>query len=318
MKKYYLLLAVLSFMMVCNTHSQTNIYHPFPDSNASWREMSWLSDIQINPNNPFVIYDEHIISLGGDTVIGNVHYKKLLQTGYRSCTNCNDHPIPWGFYTDSLIGALRQDTALRRVYFFNLSYSSEIILYDFNLQYGDTISDSVFVGIGGTVTSVDSILVGNNYRKRFKIGAFKGHIIEGIGSAYGLLNTMAWYIEQGSGLYCFNQDNFTYYNQDSIGSNSPFTDSSFDDCSLASGIKEIKNNVTLKIFPNPANNILYIHQTSDSDYQLIITDIIGTIMYNKTLNLIDNSVTIASWSDGMYFYEFKNKNGSSTGKFIKE
>jgi hypothetical protein len=92
------------------------------------------------------------------------------------------------------------------------------------------------------------------------------------------------------------------------------------------GINEItQNNNGVLIYPNPASTILNIHtQFSNSNSQLIISDITGREIHKETLTGIDNSISISNWSEGIYFYEIRG-NGINNpvsqifrGKFVKE
>ena len=83
--------------------------------------------------------------------------------------------------------------------------------------------------------------------------------------------------------------------------------------------KVAENNIT--IYPNPANTILNIHsnsQPSTLNSQLIITDLLGNEIYNETLNGIDNTISISTLSQGLYFYEIRSDNDIARGKFVKE
>ena len=89
------------------------------------------------------------------------------------------------------------------------------------------------------------------------------------------------------------------------------------------GIPQISQpNNSILIYPNPANTILNIHllnsQLSTLHSQLIIIDVLGNKVYAETLTGIDNSISIAMWSEGVYFYEIRGGNESARGKFIKQ
>jgi hypothetical protein len=73
------------------------------------------------------------------------------------------------------------------------------------------------------------------------------------------------------------------------------------------------------IFPNPASTILNIHQSTPSpNQQLIITDLLGTEVYKEMLTGIDNTISISTWSAGIYFYEVRSNTDIARGKFVKE
>ena len=86
------------------------------------------------------------------------------------------------------------------------------------------------------------------------------------------------------------------------------------------------NNKTnsISIYPNPATTLLNIHHsTSTSQETLLITDLLGTVVYKENLTGIDNTISISTWSAGIYFYcltpALSNGEGVSVrGKFIKE
>src|SRR2546428_7387968 len=61
-----------------------------------------------------------------------------------------------------------------------------------------------------TVTSIDSILIGNNYRKRWNTNS-SFSIIEGIGSTLGLLDFCYYLVSPTNFLICFHQNGQTLY-----------------------------------------------------------------------------------------------------------
>jgi hypothetical protein len=87
----------------------------------------------------------------------------------------------------------------------------------------------------------------------------------------------------------------------------------------ASGVEEIAGKSAITLFPNPATTLLNIHQSIPSpNQQLIITDLLGTEVYKEMLTGIDNTITISTWSAGLYFYEVRSNTGIARGKFVKE
>ncbi len=86
------------------------------------------------------------------------------------------------------------------------------------------------------------------------------------------------------------------------------------------GISNIlKMNNTILVYPNPATTLLNIHQSLPSpNQQLIITDLLGTEVYKEMLTGIDNTISISTWSAGIYFYEVRSNTDVARGKFVKE
>ena len=90
-------------------------------------------------------------------------------------------------------------------------------------------------------------------------------------------------------------------------------------CPTELGINEITTSQSISIYPNPASTLLNIHHsTCTSPETLLITDLLGTVVYKEELHGIDNTISISTWSAGIYFYEVKSEKESARGKFIKE
>ncbi len=85
-------------------------------------------------------------------------------------------------------------------------------------------------------------------------------------------------------------------------------------------IESITNKTSISIYPNPATTLLSIHQSMPTpNEQLIITDIMGTEVYKEKLTGISTTISISTWSAGIYFYEVSNSTSSLTiarGKFV--
>lgn len=234
MKKLFL----ISFLFIIasaakQSQGQTNIYHPFPDSNAVW---TWEFCVS-NPNPACGSYPNF---LNGDTVVNSIAYHKLF--GYS--------PSP------TIVGGIRNDTVSKKTYFicFNSSsppncssHLSEKILYDFSAGIGDTVFYGT-CGISYIVTSIDSIqLLDGTYRKRFKCNnCFGGEVIEGIGNNGNLIcgtqDGMAYL-----SLLCFEQDSTTLYTQSPSMYNPAYPNS----CITLVGMQEQNATFSLTISPNP-------------------------------------------------------------------
>jgi len=80
-------------------------------------------------------------------------------------------------------------------------YGERVLLYDFSLNVGDTFDNGLpntYGGSGYYVASIDNVLVGNEYRKRYNFlkpeqTHFSFSVIEGIGSDRGLSFPMDGY-----------------------------------------------------------------------------------------------------------------------------
>jgi hypothetical protein len=203
----FLIIGILSI-------AQSNVYHPFPTSNAIWREH--LGDYQCSCKN-FQYY------IAGDTIISGLRYQEIRQSGANLVEN------PQGFctfqiynYFNLYVGAYRNDSVNMKVFMIPADSLNEHLLYDFDLKLNDPLPPSLLGNSAGEyyVTVIDSILIGNEYRRRIiysqdtLFAYYWGCFIEGMGSEYGLLGnngSLSMPFECGTTLLCFKQNNQTVY-----------------------------------------------------------------------------------------------------------
>ncbi len=226
-------------------YTQTNIYRQFPDSNAIW-------------NVTYGGYQapscsKYSYTLFGDTIVNSKTYKKIRKqysnypystSGY--CDWCCPSPTNIVYS-----GALREDTIARKIYYLPVGNNTDTLLYDFTLTVGNSIPlgwnnwcSSMYVG------SVDSVLIGTNYRKRWNmhisnndcLSAYASSVIEGIGNTFGLLERLDFF-ESGGNLDCFSQNNKTLYPMYSETSG----------CGLVTSIDELSA-VGFSVSPNPLSS----------------------------------------------------------------
>ncbi|MGE5393923.1 MAG: hypothetical protein ACM3P1_04210, partial [Candidatus Saccharibacteria bacterium] len=185
-------------------------YHPFPSKHTLWTELV------TGPNfEDYHGFDSFALK-NSDTIINEKLYHKL----YRSTDTL--------FTEAKLCGGIREEN--KRIYFYAIdsvpypgmytypSKKKEIILYDFSLKLGDSISnrDNYHTGSDyAKVIKVDSILTEVGYRKRWTFGKAPlrpytdAQWIEGIGSIKGLLFVLGDIPMNGpyNDLMCVRQEN---------------------------------------------------------------------------------------------------------------
>ncbi len=151
-------------------------YVPFPTENAQWN-VFYSSNVNDAPMDTTLLQ----YSLQGDTTINSIVYHKV-------CRNIGtiDNPIYKG------VGGLREKD--KKIYYSGIGYTthfgsgnSEYLLYDFTKQIGDTVwVDKTHTQIKYIIENIDSVSIGNKYRKRYKVSEGRlpvsDYIIEGIGS----------------------------------------------------------------------------------------------------------------------------------------
>jgi hypothetical protein len=231
-------LLIIGFIVIISySFGQTNVYHPFPDSNAVWLQSSWYND-----GTGCLMSDDHNLYISGDTVIGSHTYHKLYKNGYKSgfCPPPAT-PFPPYYYFGEYWGAFRQDIINKKVYLFE--YGQDTLAYNFNLNVGDTLPGSFINGFN-FVNFIDSVLVGNHYNKRFWLSNGWNNnytaLIEGLGSTYGAFAQLVIPFESGSNLWCVKMNNQTVWNYDTTFP-----------CTLITKIDDIGEPIRTSIYPNP-------------------------------------------------------------------
>ena len=230
----------LSFLLLTFKigHSQTNVYHPFPDSASVWNIHYGAYCFSNGTGNA-----DYSIVISGDTLISSQTYHKLITQYVQDFSTGTCGPTGILGYR----GAIRQDKINKKVFFVPPSNSTVQLLYDFNMQVGDTvkgyIEGATLSGIPDIVQSIDSVLVGSNYHKRWKTNSIYGvSFIEGIGSTYGLIERSPGNVTDQAGylIMCFKQNGITLY------------PSTATNCDILTSVNSIEKNLNqIKIFPNP-------------------------------------------------------------------
>lgn len=302
MKK--LLLILINFLFCTFVNAQTSVYHPFPENNAIWNITAqgccWI-DCPSPPNpNPIIGDYNFSYSFSGDTIINGSTYRKILKTGtaYEHCNFGNFINNWYSIY--EYAGAIRQDTAARKIYFISAANSNECLLYDFSVSVGDTINNCE---CQTTVASIDSVLIGSNYRKRFNLSTSPSiSIIEGIGSTSGLLEPLCPFEYFGT-LDCFSLNEQTLY------------PNSATDCILTTSIGYSENSPNrINIFPNP----FFSQATLQTNIQLknatlTINNCFGELVLSIK-NINGNAVELSrgDLATGIYYLRLSQNNQTIT------
>jgi hypothetical protein len=216
----------------------------------------------------------------GDTIINSKSFYKL----YESVKSIY---YPLGYPDTTLhqyLGAIREDTS-NRVFFKNLYDTAEIIIYDFNLQLGDTIrlwSQDI------VVENIDSIEICGKFRKKYWItGPSRTEsLIEGVGFSNGLLgysHLSSTVAESYYRLDCYTEKHNLLCME----------------CDLLF-LNQSNRSVSSILFPNPAQNGLYINSTRNIQ-KIQLVDIMGKIIYTKeNIKSLSFYLELKNYKPGMY------------------
>ena len=296
MKKQYLLTIVFIITRLL-TFSQT---YQFPDSAVSWSETQIIYG---GPGDPW-IYSVGRLETDGDTSIFGIDYKKLSWFEY--CDTIPQSTV--GYYrVDSLKVFFRDNISIAIPPFVNLPYvsfmfsdTSEVLLYDFSLQVGDSFQFQT--GLIDSVSSIDSILLNGSYRKKinFQNMYTNGNIgpyywIEGVGSTYGFFPS--YYIFENELFFnCFSTLNDTI----SFGGSCPCSSVGINENNLA--------NNEVRIMPNPCSSSTKILFPIDKLHTFYIFDLLGNEVKNIKFRGKEFHLDIGDLNKGIYILRTENDN----------
>lgn len=288
MKYLWTIVSLICVSYVVNAQN----YMPFPTSSDSavWFESAWSNS---GGGGYYELYSN------GDTTIDGLAYTKIYRKYDASIA---------GFYW----AAIREHNKviyLRDVYYENLV--ADTILYDFNVQVGDTLN---WFGTGITsnpvqVLSIDSVQVNGNYQKRLELAtqvfssAF--YVVEGIGSNKGLIPIYLEF-EQTQDLHCFR-----------LNSNIIWQDNwSNSGCYVST--KELKSNSKITINPNPTTDFFNLTFETIESRTFMIFNQLGQVVLNEQSNDSDVRLDVQTLPKGFYVLAIQTEKGTVTKKIVKQ
>jgi len=257
--------------------------------------LSSQAQITMLDGNPRWVYrnedDQHNflnyvqLVLGNDTTINGLEYKSVNDFRY--------------------VG-LREDSGI--VYIYIPDISAEKILYNFNLEVGDTMYESTYHYMGGlpfvVITEIDSMDSPQGVRRVY-YNSSGIEFYEGIGAAIGLYYQPQYMpsLSGGVGIGCFEQ-----YGLSQLHSPNATTGCG----SLDMSVNE--NKITAPdIYPNPVQNQLYIETDKNTPQNIRLSSIDGKYIQSYLL-IHQLSIDISILTPGMYIIQGKGW----TKKIIKE
>lgn len=263
-------LLILIFTLLTGfAKGQTSVYHSFPDSNAAWNfhfESYCFSKGKGDEN--------YSIILSGDTIINSKTYHKLTTPYVKSFSTGT-----CGGKTTGYKGAIREEKAIKKVFYVSTTDTIEKLLYDFNMNVGDTVKgyiQSFSLPTADIVISIDSVLVGSTYRKRWKINSdYNIQIIEGIGSTYGLFEHSPGSVTDlpDYSLICFQQNGQSLY---------PNATANCQHITPVYTIDKFSNHIN--VFPNPSTGYFIIDFNNSEIKEIKLSDLNGNVVLQKKTN----------------------------------
>ena len=297
MKKLFI---IPFFIFSLSAFAQSSVYHPMPDSAAIW---NFDHSFFCQWGGAHVRYS---LTLDGDTLLNGIHYKKLYmpRADYVPSYQCYPQDTISGYK-----GALRQDTSARIVYIVPPDSLTEQLLYDFKMNVGDTVKGYLAGYFPNIVVSVDSVMVGASFRKRWMVDETNNvYFIEGIGSTYGLIRALP-----GGAIIDYDQIDFLCFQQNGV-TLYPDTNSQ---CGLILSRSEIPvPQEAVRVYPNPSDSWIQIDIDLHADVEEIrLTGLNAQLLYQRFL-LEEKSVRIDYLENGVYILTVITKDQQRINKKI--
>jgi len=292
--------------MVYSFNAQSQSYYPIIETNKYWDQ----SNSSANDSCFFLPNAYRYEFTSDDTVINGGYAYRFTKA----------HPLfgegdsglicpPFRADTNSYLFAwLREDTSTRKVYVYSqISNPTDQLLYDFNLNIGDTLHSDY--ASQGSILVLDTIqmvtLQNGEIRKQYIFNQPWISYIEGIGGVRGLflpLNTPQPFTTT---LYCVKKSGINLWG------------------SLCStvflGISKDMN-ISCKVFPNPFYDELNIRIENSKltkQIEFEIFDLNGTTVFTNELQNPNTSFSLSKLTSGFYIYRIKMESSTHYGSLIK-
>jgi len=271
-------------------------YCPFDFENGLWETDDYIPFGQYQYTAHYAEYNEYTI---GDTLVNDsLLCYKLFRTGKTCHYNTDDcstgRILP---FSEHLGLICEQD---KKVY-----YNGDV-LYDFNVEVGDTISHWWEMYSGTiTIAEVDSIEMCGKMRRRLKMvhDWIPTYFIEGIGSTAGLIPRYRDY-ESASILECYSDQNCE-----------PcllINDTEEDEEEEEQGEEETPQ-IDAKVYPNPFSNYIFIN-VEIVDYAVNLYNSSGQII--KTFEN-ESNLELAELPSGVYVLGIHSQDNIFYEKIVK-
>ena len=301
------LLLLFLFLHHCSSNlwGQANVYHPFPEDTASWVVHTYSNPCQGYCNSNYY-------EMRGDTILNSVSYNKIYHRDAHFYYITPPTVVGATYGSLKYIGAVRQDSINKKVYYIDSTMTKDTLLYDFSLNLGDTIRPLYKANMALKITKIDSILINNNYHKIFyffNITSVEWSLIEGVGwggDFFGIL------------YYAGGSYNLTCFSGNLVGGSGGFGGN---ECTYTLGPtvgihKPEATSIYFRAYPDPSNGIFTIKNENGRINLISIYNTIGEIIFQSTILNPQSTIDLSSQPNGIYFLQLKTEAGIVNKKII--
>ncbi len=292
-----LILLVCTLLLGSNLLAQNDAYKPIISPNISW-DMQFGYVTSPNPICELEYGGRYFFN--GDTIINDLVYYQLHK--YPIISLSEFYCPPYAVVNSGMDKTdifIREDTTERKVYIWednSVPPSPEYLLFDFNLEVGDTLN-SYFNGGGGLIVdSIYMVTLENGETRRvwdFNSNYFplEVYYIEGIGGNHGLFTPLPIPLEDSYRLICVKENDELLWGAECI--------------EIYNSIEETLANPT-QIYPNPTSTHLWINRKNATPATIQLININGQIVHTQKLTAPQSQINVSTLQKGIYFYKIGN------------
>jgi hypothetical protein len=260
------------------------------------------------PYKPYDFWTTSFLHTESDTLMNEKHYKRLISCDDSLCGK------------KSLKSYIREEAG--RVFMANKT--EELLLFNFNLQQGDTMIMDFFIKIGVRyyirVDSVKSIVLHDQkertaqyvtvfdyYGSKLSGMSLNDVFVEGVGSLkFGIEYPIGFFVTGSAGcwpnLLCLHTGNHLTY-----------SNPNFNTCYLSTGISEIQQQKLVQVSAN--NNTLEIRLQNTNVGRFSVFDLQGKTILSQTINQAVSQFCMPG--TGVYLFRFETDKGEfQSGKVL--
>ena len=292
--------ALLLFIVLISYEAIGQPYQKLIRPNIYWEQFYYDASTICSTTGGVRVFFE------GDTTVNGFSYSKIYE--YPPIFPLNQPgPFCAPFGVDTTQSGLntwyafREDSIAQKVYIYDFNAVSEYLLYDFNLQPGDTFISSYTTG--GNPYIVDSIQTITTYDGVNRRIYFFNHpsfsapkfIIEGIGSSSGMYLPMLDAIGAGTWLTCVLDHNISLL--------SYIQYSSFMTCSQMVSVYENVGEFNVSLKPNPSYGLVTIDHSYPKGLRINVYEPYGRLIYSEYSDQMSVLIDLSMYNPGIYFVE---------------
>jgi hypothetical protein len=274
-----------------------------------------------------------------DTVLDNTACKKISGTfsGTISPRYGNTHTVIPGYrdyysYEDNEVVYLYNGTSFDTVVDYHarpgdqwLRLRSEVHQFECNSRLALTVTDTGHVFINGqklktiSTSYTGSISFGSNTHTLTHLNTFIERVQNFPGGLYGN-DLFPIYCEEKNILYEYLYFSFRCYQDDAF----PLYKIGVNDCNNLTGLSSLdKNNIEIRLYPNPAEETITIETPGHAggNFNYTIRDVLGRLVKDPASESSGHAlkIDVSTFSAGIYFFEISGPgNTKSMKKFMKQ